>query len=279
MHQHIPAYARFQWLNALKVRKVLSPFFRYRGRGRRGYDKTTLFLWLAYKQLHHGCSYRDLESMSGIDHTTFIKFRARLKDRLPHLFGSLVARTLNTMNRLDLILDSSFVETYSRHDEAGSGYSGYKEKNGFKLHEVIDRTLKLPIFQMATAGNVADITAGEALLERAPPDIPVESFAADKGYDSEYFAQSIISKWKIKPAIPMRHMQHDGNALNRAARKANRSRSKRTYRGRTEIERYFSRKKRVFNLGEEKTRHLENFRTNCYFTSCLEILESLSERG
>lgn len=277
MHQRIPTYARFQWLNAVKVRKMLVPFFRYRGRGRRGYGQVTLFLWIAYKQLH-GCSYRDLESMSGIDHTTFIKFRSRLKEKLPHLFGSLVTRTLKGQS-LDLILDSSFVETYSKHDEKGSAYSGYKEKNGFKLHEIIDRTSRLPVFQVATAGNVADVTMGEVLVERAPPSLPVESFAADKAYDSEYFAQSIVLKWKIKPAIPVRRMRHDGNALNRTVKKANRSRSKRIYRGRTTIERYFSRKKHVFNLGEEKTRHFENFETNCYFTSCLEILESLSKQG
>ena len=275
MYQRIPAYARFQWLNAAKLRKILAPFFRYRGRGRRGYDQVTLFLWLGYKQLHD-CSYRDLESMSGIDHTTFIKFRSRLKSRSPHLFGVLVARTVTSLDRLDLILDSSFVETYSRHDEEGSGYSGYKEKNGFKLHEIIDRKSRLPVFQVVTSGNIADITMGEALVARAPPHLPVCSFAADKGYDSEYFAQSILLKWKIRPAIPVRHMRHDGNALNRTTEQRNRSRSKRVYRGRTEIERYFSRKKHVFNLGEEKTRHLENFRTNCYFTSCLELLESLS---
>lgn len=42
---------------------------------------------------------------------------------------------------------------------------------------------------------------------------------------------------------------------------------------RGEIERYFSRKKRVFNLGEERTRTLKNFRANCYLTSIMEILE------
>ena len=48
------------------------------------------------------------------------------------------------------------------------------------------------------------------------------------------------------------------------------------YKKRTEIERYYSRKKRVFNLGEERTRHLKNFRANCYLTSIMEILEWLA---
>jgi len=41
----------------------------------------------------------------------------------------------------------------------------------------------------------------------------------------------------------------------------------------SEIERYFSRKKRVFNLGEERTRGLKNFEANCHLTSIAEILE------
>ncbi len=275
MHHHIPTYQRFQWLNHPLLRKTLTPFFRYRGNGRRGYDKVDLFLWLGYKQLM-GCSYRDLESITGIDHTTFIKFRARLSVRLPGLFGKLVSKTLTQLSALHLILDSSFVETYSGHDEEGSGYSGYKEANGYKLHQVIDYESRAPILQSVSAGQVADITAGETLVSRAPPSLPVRSFSADKGYDSEYFVHSISKKWHAVVAIPMRHLKFDGNRTNRTLRGVNRSRDPALYRRRTEIERYFSRKKRVFNLGEEQTRHLKNFRTNCYFVSCLELLERLS---
>ena len=50
------------------------------------------------------------------------------------------------------------------------------------------------------------------------------------------------------------------------------------YKRRTEIERYFSRLKRVFRLGEEKTRHFENFQANAYLTSCMAILEWLSKQ-
>src|ERR1700722_17640564 len=179
--QHIPAWARFQWLNHPRLRRVLEPHFRYKGKGRRGYDKTTLFLWLMYKQLHR-CTYRDLESVSGIDYSTFIKFRARTKKRLPYLFGALTHLARIRLPRLNLIIDSSFVETYSKHDEEGSGYSGYKEKNAYKTHEIIDYATRLPLLQTVTPGNVADITAGKALVSRALPSLPVRSCAADKGY-------------------------------------------------------------------------------------------------
>jgi hypothetical protein len=37
----------------------------------------TMFLWLMYKKVMQ-CSYRDLESITGIEYSTFIKFRKRL---------------------------------------------------------------------------------------------------------------------------------------------------------------------------------------------------------
>jgi len=56
------------------------------------------------------------------------------------------------MEKLHLILDSSFVETYSGHDEEGSEYFGYKKKNGFKLHQIIDISkAKMPITKLAMA--------------------------------------------------------------------------------------------------------------------------------
>lgn len=277
MQKHIPVFARFQWINSPVVHNVLKPFLRYSGNGRRGYDKVLLVRWLMYKQLM-GCSYRDLESVSGVDHTTFIKFRRRMEvcEWFVRLFARLTKRLMATRDQLDLILDSSFVETYSKRNEDGSGYSGYKEKNGFKLHEIIDFSTRLPVFQAVSSGNVADITGGRDLVSRAPPDIPVHSFAADKGYDSEYFVHDIRQKWNAQVAIPQRHHKYDGNALNRRLRGAERSYDRDLYKRRTEIERYFSRKKGVFNLGEERTRHLANFRTNCFLTSCMEILEWLS---
>src|SRR3989344_6437040 len=118
--QHIPAFARFQWINHPLVRRRLAPYFRYKGVGRRGYNKVTLFLWLLYKQTHR-CTYRDLESVSSIDYSTFIKFRARTKRRIPHLFGALASCVMKQLKKPHLLLDSSFVETYSGHDEIGSG--------------------------------------------------------------------------------------------------------------------------------------------------------------
>lgn len=234
-----------------------------------------------YKQTHC-CTYRDLESMSGIDYSTFIKFRKRLilSDWFEGVFQKLVYSIIPRLEKLILIVDSSFVQTYSKKDEEGSEYFGYKEKNGFKLHQVIDYHSRLPLLQMCTSGARADVVWGRNLIRGAPPNWPVEAVLADKGYDSDDLVVMSREKWDgVRVAIPMRRTCQEKitgipeSGLNRKRKGSNRSQDQRLYKKRTAIERYFSRKKWVFNLGEEKTRGLENFKANCYLTSVMEILE------
>ena len=240
-----------------------------------------MFKWLIYKQLT-ACSYRDLETMTGVDYSTFVKFRQRLitKFQFPAIFKKLINDIVSNLKDLTLILDSSFVETYSRHDEEGSEYSGYKQKNGFKLHQAIDYKTRLPLVQFCTAGARADIVWGGNLIRAAPKSWKVKEVLADKGYDAEQFVHGIKLKWrKSKVGIPLRNLVHKGNWLNQFLRRWPRSLNPKLLNKRTEIERYFSRKKYVFNLGEEKTRHLKNFRANCYLTSIIEILEWMSKQN
>ncbi len=270
---HIPVFARFQWLNHPQVIRLLASFFTPSPRGRKGYNKVLLVRWLMYKQLMR-CSYRDLESMTNIDYSTFIKFRKRLMTQNWFLetLERIISTVIPTQSHI-LAIDSSFVETYSRHDEVGSAYSGHKEKIGFKLHQIIDYVSRLPLFQSVTHGAVADVRAGATLIRGAPPDIPVNALLADKGYDSASFVELIHTRWgnDVRVAIPVRRM--GGNAKNHRLKYAERSRSKRLYKKRTAIERYFSRKKGVFHLGEERTRGITNFEANCYLTSIMECLE------
>lgn len=281
-YYHILTYPRFQWINHPYVVALLSRFLKPPKRGRKGYNKVLMFRWLMYKQLMQ-CSYRDLEGVSGIDYSTFIKFRKRLITQrwLPYVSRILSRTFAQLLPSITGILDSSFVETYSKHDEQGSAYSGYKKKNGFKTHQIIDFKTRLPLIQTATHGARADIKEGERLVERAPPSWNVDGFLADKAYDGWEFVSDIKQKWKgVRVGIPVRRTLHEQNPPfppevmgNRTAKEADRYLKKRFLNKRTEIERYFSRKKRVFHLGEERTRHLKNFRANCSFTSVMEILE------
>lgn len=281
-HQNIPVYARFQWLNHPRVTHILSKFLKPPKRGRKGYDKVLMFRWLLYRQLMN-CSYRDLESMSDIDHSTFVKFRKRLLREFwfPRVFKAMASVIAERTKSLRLILDSSFVETYSGHDEPGSEYNGYKEGNGFKLHQVIDFKTRLPILQAATPGARADIIWGEHLIRGAPSSWRVNGFLADKAYDGWGFVAAIKRKWQnARVGIPVRKTIHERIKpfplpviRNRASKEAGRYLRGPFLNQRTEIERYFSRKKRVFRLGEERTRGLANFRANCDLTSIMEILE------
>jgi hypothetical protein len=278
----IPVFARFQWINHSQVIHTLSYLLKPSSRGKKGYDKVLLFRWLMYRQLMN-CSYRDLESMSGIDYSTFIKFRKRLRVRqwFPRVFKVLSSAIASNLDSITAIVDSSFVETYSRHDEQGSEYFGYKRKNGFKLHQIIDFKTRLPLLQYATPGARADIIWGTNLIRAAPSWWHVNGFLADKAYDGWKFVADLHQKWNgIRVGIPVRRTIHEvidpahpGVLKNRRAKESDRYLRRRFLNKRSEIERYFSRKKRVFNLGEERTRHLENFRANRFMTSIMEILE------
>jgi len=286
MYTHtIPVYARFQWLNHPLVIHTLAQFLRPPRKGRKGYDKVRMFRWLIYKQLM-GCSYRDLKSMTDIDHSTFVKFRKRLGRR--NLFKT-IFRTLSSLIAINLdsitaVIDSSFVQTYSKHDELGSEYNGYKEKNGFKVHQIIDWKTRLPILQLATPGARSDVILAHHLIGRAPPDWKITGFLGDRAYDDWKLVTKLKQKWKkIRVGIPIRRTPHEQKTPipepvfhNRRSKEYDRYLKRSFLNKRTEIERYFSRKKRVFNLGEERTRHLKNFSANCDMVAIMEILEWLT---
>ena len=276
----IPVYARFQWLNNPIVINTLELFLKPNTRGRKGYDKVWMFRLLIYKQLM-GCSYRDLESVSAnlgkkINYSTFIKFKKRLKDKFwfKNIFEILSQGIAVILPSITALIDSTFVETYSGYDEKGSEYFDYKEKNGFKLHQMIDWKTRLPILQFATPGARSDIRWGANLIRAAPEYWNIKELAADKAYDGANFVKDIAIKFPgIKIAIPMRRHKKNDSWFNVFMKGWERTKSKKIYKKRSEIERHFSRKKGVFNLGEERTRGLQNFEANAYLVSIAQILE------
>jgi hypothetical protein len=283
----IPCYQRFQWLNSDIVTNVLARFLKPNTKGRKGYDKIQMFQWLMYKQFTR-CTYRDLESMTDIDYSTFIKFRKRLalKAWFEKTFKKLIEQVVAGQDVLLPIVDSSFVESFSKGkgNERGQEYSGYKEKTGYKLHQIIDFETRLPLKLKTTGGARSDVVLGRNLVRGAPKywSKKVTAFLADRGYDAEDFVLQIKRKWKdCDIGIPFRMMPQQTLTEEgyRQTKSLNRCLKPKLLNKRTEIERYFSRKKNVFHLGEEKTRHLENFNANCHFTAIMEILEWLSKDG
>jgi len=182
----------------------------------------------------------------------------------PRIFASLTSALAGSLPKIIAILDSSFVETYSGRDEAGSEYNGYKEGNGFKAREIIDFKTRFPLLQAATPGARAAVVWGEHLIRGAPPSGNVRGLLADKAYDGWRFVAEVKQKWRdAKVGIPVRRTIHERKhpflpevIRNRASKEAGRYLRRSFLNRRTEIERYFSRKKRVFRLGEERTRGL-----------------------
>lgn len=285
--QRMPVWARFQWINDDRIVSLLLEALPYAGTGRRGFGKAVLFRWLLYKQCH-GCTYRDLESISDIDYTTFIKFRHSLKQSgwLEYMF-QLMTAVIVQGKRLKLITDSSFVEQYARTLEPGAEYSGFKEKTGFKVHQIIDFRTRLPVAKAVTGGARADVVLAKHLIAGLPADWDVTAFLADKGYDSSELVQQLKQKWRrVAVNIPVRRTnqqtlksRRQETPKNQRAKRAGRTLTKRLYNQRTEIERYFSRKKEVFRLGSERTRSLENFALNCTMTDLCAQLEYLARPG
>jgi len=136
-----------------------------------------------------------------------------------------------------------------------------REGNGFKVHQIIDFKTRLPLVQAAAAGARADIICGEHLIRGTPSSGNVRALLADKAYDGWKFVALIKQKWRAaKVGIPVRRTIHERERpfppeviRNRESKEAGRYLRQPFLNQRTEIERYFSRKKRVFRLGEERT--------------------------
>ena len=110
--------------------------------GRTRYDKDLLFVWLLMKKVLHW-DYRTIADMAGISHSTLIRANDFFLVHGIYLrfFRDLVKTAYkNGMIQGDKVsLDSSFVKTFSRKQERGSGgWNGKKEAIGFKLHLLID---------------------------------------------------------------------------------------------------------------------------------------------
>ena len=283
---HIPCLTKMKWLNHPKVQETLGKFLKSKPKGRKGYGKILLFLWLVWKQIS-GCTYRDLECMAGgIGHSTFIKFKKQLvKEKwFPKAFRQLVKWLVSWMKPLGLALDSTFVATYSGKYESGARYSGYKEKIGFKLHTLIDCFARLPLAIGVTDGARHDVIGGTKLVGQSPPGWKVKFLTADNGYDSGEFVELVRQHWRdAKSCIPLRRMRGEGRDEItpqregwRKLKTAERTITKRLRDLRTEVERYFSRKKGVFNLGKQRTRGIKAFHTECFLTAIAEYLEFIA---
>jgi transposase len=111
-----------------------------------------------------------------------------------------------------------------------------------KIHAVVDQRGQ-PIRLLLSAGNEADISHAQTMME----EIPAEILVADKGYDSDEFRQWLIERGII-PCIPPRSNRKHAHAY-----------SERTYRRRHVVENFFERIKNFRRVATRYDKLAETF--------------------
>lgn len=262
--------------------------------GRIGYCKQELFFWLLIKKTL-GLDYRSVGEMAGVCHTTLI--RANDKFSKAQVYSKFLTHLVKLAYKQKLIqgikvsLDSSFVKTYSRKQEFGSGgWNGHKESYGFKLHALIDANTGVLIALIIGDGLTHDSQVAIPLLKRARPWLKRCGYVlADKGYDDTKIVEYIAKSLHAKAAIPIKKTNQKirrkrlnnpeqtikGGYQNWKLKVSGRCIKKSIYNKRSEVERFFSTLKRAFKLGKEKTRGIKSFIENTYLACICFMLRRL----
>ena len=247
--------------------------------GRIGYSADFVFKWLLVKKITNW-DYRTIGEAAHLSASTLVRFNQRFEKKMVYqkLFKHLVRMALKKGLIIGekVAMDSTFVPTFSKHEESGSGgFNGYKEKFGFKAHVLIDTKTKFPIALIVTQGVTNDMPVAIPLLKRARPYLKKCGYVlADKGYDDTDIVNFIVKGLGAKAAIPIRKKSklgkgkknRYGNLLNWQLLTSGRTLKKSIYNKRNEIERFFSKIKRKFHLGKELTRGISAFTRNCYLS-------------
>ncbi len=238
-----------------------------------------------------GWDYRTVSDMAGGAHTTLV--RANDKFSQAGVYKKFLTELIKLAYKNGLIkgkkvaMDSSFVKTYSRKMEDGSGgWNGHKEAIGFKLHALIDAETGVPIALIITDGVSSDFTYAIPLLNKARPWLKKVGYVlADKGYDSDQIVKFIASSLKAKAGIPIRRTNKGKNTnpkgayLNWKLKAKGRTVKKSILNARTEVERFFSYLKRVCRLGRDATRGIKRFVDNTYLACIFFMLKRVWSLG
>lgn len=286
---NLPKKVQFLTQLSLPFASFLPKKDRFEG-GRIGYDKNFLFLWLLIKKTLN-FDYRTIGEMAGVSHSTFIRANHFFLESKVYfkIFRHLVkfAYKNKIIEGKKVSLDSSFVQTFSKKQEVGSGgWNGHKEKYGFKLHLLIDANTSFPIALIVGDGVTHDSQVAIPLLKKARYWLKKVGYVlADKGYDDSDIVEYIAKRLGAKASIPMRkgwknkHGKKSGNFNNWKSKAAGRTSKKSIYRLRSGIERCFSILKRVFHLGHEETRGFQSFMKNVWLTLISYMLSQLYAEG
>jgi hypothetical protein len=266
------------------------PWRRTYDGGRKGYNKTLLFLWLLVKKTI-GWDYRTISDMAGISHSTLIRANHFfLTAQVYHKFFRHLVKQAYKKGLIQgkkVSLDSSFVHTFSKKKEIGSGgWNGHKEAIGFKLHLLIDTQTSFPLALIMGDGVTHDAKLAIPLLKKARPWLKKCGYVlADRGYDDVKIVEYIAKSLHAKASIPIRKMRANkqgkksGNYFNWKSKSDGRTAKHSIYKLRSGIERCFSTLKRTYHLGHEETRGIFSFMKNVYLTLISYMLKKFWTEG
>lgn len=260
--------------------------------GRIGYAPDFVFKWLLVKKITNW-DYRTIGEVSRLSHSTLVRWNQRFerKNIYQKVFNHLVKQALKRglITGEKVAMDSTFVRTFSKHQEEGSGgWNGHKEAFGFKAHVLLDAKTKFPIALTTTNGVINDNPVAIPLLKKAKPYLKGCGYVlADKGYDDVDIVNFVVKSLGAKAGIPVRKKSclakgkknRYGNLANWKALATGRTFKKSLLNLRTEIERFFSKIKRKFFLGKELTRGIEAFARNTYLALISYSLEQFQLVG
>ena len=187
--------------------------------------------------LSQGCQWRAIDRPEARWNSIYQYYRRWVRQGV---FTELFSQIERPIEGSRFFLDSTHVKVHRCASNPAGGQASQAmgmTRGGLntKIHAVVDEA-GLPVRLLLSAGNEADITHAETLVE----EIPAGMLVADKGYDSDAFCQWLMERG-IKACIPPR-----------ANRRQKRSYSKPSYRKRHLVENFFE---RIKNFRRVATRY------------------------
>ena len=194
--------------------------------------------------LSQGCKWRAIDRPEAKWNSVYHYYRRWVRQGV---FAQLFAQLEVPLQGSLRFLDSTHVKVHRCASNPSGGQAAQamgRTKGGLntKIHAVVDEAGQ-PVRLLLSAGQDADISHAETMMDKLPADMAV----GDKGYDSDPFRQW-LAEHGIKACIPPR-----------SNRTTPRPYSKRSYRKRHLVENFFERIKRFRRVATRYDKLAETF--------------------
>jgi transposase len=186
-----------EWTNLYEILQLISCIYV------RSVKKTRIFLNAVLWVLRSGAQWRFLPDSFGKWNSVFKRFSRWCKQGI---WQKLHESCIQHPDLQHILIDSTIARAHACAAGAAGSHAEAealgRSKGGFscKIHAITDG-LGNPLNFILTPGQASDIGQAKPLLELTPEG--AQALLADKGYDSDEFAQAIEAK-EMQPVIPPR---------------------------------------------------------------------------